>query len=961
VTRPIAVFVVTRTQGVPPGRIEGGHRGFWKDTRLSNDDLLARLRPEDRARLRIDQMLTECGWMVQHAKNANVHAGRGVAIREFALAPGHGRVDYLCYVDGKVAGTIEAKPEGMTLTSVEPQTARYIDGLPDGVPAWDNPLPFSYESTGSDTRFTNWLDPDPRSRQVFTFHRPETLAAWLDEWQREPDDPTLRSRLRKMPPLEMGLLWPPKDVAITNLERSLAENRPRALIQMATGSGKTLLAAFAAYRLVKFAGAKRVLFLVDRANLGRQTLKEFQGFTTPDDGRKFTELYNVQRLSSNVIDPVSRVTITTIQRLYSIMKGEPELDEEIDEHSAYELSGPDAAPVAYNPAIPIEFFDFVIVDECHRSIYGLWRQVLDYFDAFIIGLTATPNKQAFGFFHSNLVMEYTHEQAVADHVNVGFDVYRIKTEMTESGGTVEAGVYVGHRERATRKVRWEEADEELEYEASQLDRAVVAPDQIRTVIKTFKERLFTEIFPGRTEVPKTLIFAKDDSHAEDIVDIVREEFGKGNDFAAKITYRTTGKKPEDLLAEFRNSYNPRIAVTVDMIATGTDVKPLECVFFMRGVKSRTYFEQMKGRGVRVINPTDLQQVTPDAGIKDHFVIVDAVGVTETALMETKPLDRKPHVSLDRLFKDLAFGRRNPDLVSSIADRLARLDLRLSQADRVTLQEIANGTSIKEITEGLITALDPDHQYEAAGADREYGEPSAAELKKAAADLVEAAVYPLTSNPELRLKIVDFRHSYYQIIDEASVDTLLHAGHTTERARQTVDDFRQFIEDNKDEITALQILYSHPYRQRLSFKDIRDLANAIARPPHQWTPEVLWAAYEALDKSKVHGSEQRVTTDLVSLVRFALGQEDELVSFPEKVNKRFAAWLSQQERAGATFTDEQQHWLEEIRDHIAASMSISTDDLDYTPFVERGGIGKAYQVFGDDLNSLIADLNEALAA
>jgi type I restriction enzyme R subunit len=928
---------------------------------LSNDDLLARLRPEDRARLRIDQMLTECGWMVQHAKNANVHAGRGVAIREFALAPGHGRVDYLCYVDGKVAGTIEAKPEGMTLTSVEPQTARYIDGLPDGVPAWDNPLPFSYESTGSDTRFTNWLDPDPRSRQVFTFHRPETLAAWLDEWQREPDDPTLRSRLRKMPPLEMGLLWPPKDVAITNLERSLAENRPRALIQMATGSGKTLLAAFAAYRLVKFAGAKRVLFLVDRANLGRQTLKEFQGFTTPDDGRKFTELYNVQRLSSNVIDPVSRVTITTIQRLYSIMKGEPELDEEIDEHSAYELSGPDAAPVAYNPAIPIEFFDFVIVDECHRSIYGLWRQVLDYFDAFIIGLTATPNKQAFGFFHSNLVMEYTHEQAVADHVNVGFDVYRIKTEMTESGGTVEAGVYVGHRERATRKVRWEEADEELEYEASQLDRAVVAPDQIRTVIKTFKERLFTEIFPGRTEVPKTLIFAKDDSHAEDIVDIVREEFGKGNDFAAKITYRTTGKKPEDLLAEFRNSYNPRIAVTVDMIATGTDVKPLECVFFMRGVKSRTYFEQMKGRGVRVINPTDLQQVTPDAGIKDHFVIVDAVGVTETALMETKPLDRKPHVSLDRLFKDLAFGRRNPDLVSSIADRLARLDLRLSQADRVTLQEIANGTSIKEITEGLITALDPDHQYEAAGADREYGEPSAAELKKAAADLVEAAVYPLTSNPELRLKIVDFRHSYYQIIDEASVDTLLHAGHTTERARQTVDDFRQFIEDNKDEITALQILYSHPYRQRLSFKDIRDLANAIARPPHQWTPEVLWAAYEALDKSKVHGSEQRVTTDLVSLVRFALGQEDELVSFPEKVNKRFAAWLSQQERAGATFTDEQQHWLEEIRDHIAASMSISTDDLDYTPFVERGGIGKAYQVFGDDLNSLIADLNEALAA
>ena len=414
---------------------------------MNDDDLLARLPPEERARVIIDRLLAASGWAVQGAGQVNLSASRGVAIREFILEPPHGRVDYLLYVDGKAAGTIEAKPEGYTLTSVEPQTAQYIGGMPSGFPAWDNPLPFSYESTGTETRFTSWLDPDPRSRLVFTFHRPETLASWLDDWQRTPDRATLRSRLQQMPPLEMGLLWPPKDIAITNLEHSLADNRPRALIQMATGSGKTLLAAFAAYRLVKFADARRVLFLVDRANLGRQTMREFQGFTTPDDGRKFTELYNVQRLSSNVIDPVSRVTITTIQRLYSIMRGDEDLDEEVDEHSVYELSGPVAAPVVYNPALPIEFFDFIIVDECHRSIFGLWRQVLDYFDAFIIGLTATPNKQAFGFFHKNLVMEYTHEQAVADHVNVGFDVYRIKTEITEQGSTVDAGVYVGHRDR----------------------------------------------------------------------------------------------------------------------------------------------------------------------------------------------------------------------------------------------------------------------------------------------------------------------------------------------------------------------------------------------------------------------------------------------------------------------------------------------------------------------------------
>lgn len=929
---------------------------------MSDDnDLLARLGPEDRARVQIDKLLADSGWVVQDAQRANLQAARGIAVREFVLLPPHGRVDYLLYVDGKVAGVIEAKPEGTPLIGVEPQSARYVDGLPEDLPAWRRPLAFSYESTGSDTRFTNWLDPDPRSRRVFTFHRPKTLAGWLEEWTRRPESPTLRSRLRQMPPLDLGLLWPPKDVAITNLEESLAENKPRALIQMATGSGKTLLAAFASYRLVKFADARRILFLVDRANLGRQTFKEFQGFTTPDDGRKFTELYNVQRLSSNVLDPVSRVTITTIQRLYSIMKGEEDLDPEIDEHSTYDLPAPGPAPVIYNPALPIEFFDFIIVDECHRSIYGLWRQVLDYFDAFIIGLTATPNKQAFGFFNKNLVMEYTHDQAVADHVNVGFDVYRIKTEISEKGSTIDAGLVAGYRDRSTRKMRWEELDDEMEYEAVQLDRAVVARDQIRTIIRTFKERLFTDIFPGRTEVPKTLIFAKDDSHAEDIVEIVREEFGKGNEFAAKITYRTTGKKPEDLLAEFRNSYFPRIAVTVDMIATGTDVKPLECVFFMRGVKSRTYFEQMKGRGVRVINPTDLQQVTPDAKIKDHFVIVDAIGVTETPLMETKPLDRLPSVPLDRLLQGLAFGKRDAETVSSVADRLARLDLRLGHSERETLRETAGGLTLKEITQQLVEALDPDHQLAVAQDITGKDEPDEKEVESAATALLDDAVAPLASNPDLRNMLVDLRRSYEQVIDDTSIDIVLKAGYSTERARQTVDDFRQFIEDHKEEITALQILYSRPYRQRLTFKDIKELANAISRPPNSWTPDGLWAAYEALDRSKVHGSGQRTLTDLVSLVQFTLGEDEELIPFPERVNERFARWLVQQQYLGRTFTPDQLRWLEEIRDHVAASMGISTDDFDYMPFVERGGIGKAFELFGEQLAPLLEELTEVLAA
>ena len=925
---------------------------------------LAYLSPEARARVRIDQMLVASGWAVQSTAAVNLGQSRGVAVREFVMKPAHGRADYLLFLDGRAAGVVEAKKEGATLTGVEWQNAKYVDGLPDPLePAVEGGLAFVYESTGTETRFTNRLDPDPASRPVFSFHRPETMLGWLDEVRRYPTAPTLRARLRSMPEPDLTGLWPPKDVAVRNLEVSLAANRPKALIQMATGSGKTLLAAFVSYRLVKFADARRVLFLVDRANLGRQTLKEFQGFTIPDDGRKFTELYNVQHLGSNRIDPVARVTISTIQRVYSILRGDPELDPELDERSSYELAS-EPVPVEYNPAVPPETFDVVIVDECHRSIYGLWRQVLDYFDAFTIGLTATPNKQAFGFFNQNLVMEYGHEQAVADAVNVPFDVYRIRTAITEQGATIDAGIVTQFRDRQTRRTRWEKLDEDLAYTADQLDRAVVAKDQIRTVLETYRDRLFTEIFPGRTEVPKTLIFAKDDAHADEIVQIARDVFGKGNDFAAKITYKTTGKKADELIAAFRNSYNPRIAVTVDMIATGTDVKPLECVFFMRSVRSRTYFEQMKGRGVRVIDDTTFQAVTPDAQAKERFVIVDAVGVTESELVDTAPLDRKPTVPLERLLKQVSFGVRDPEAVSAIAARLSRLDRRLGKDERAEIEQLSGGHTLKGIAGAIVTALDPDHQLAAARAATGTDEPTVDAIAAAARTLLDEAVAPLATNPDLRERIVEMRRLHEQAIDEYSSDEIVEAGYSadaTDRARATVDSWTRFCEDNRDEITALQILYAQRRPQRLTFREIKQLAQVIERPPHQWTPERLWQAYEQLDRSKVRGSGGRVLTDLVSLVRVALHQDSELVPYPDLVRERYHAWLLQQENAGRIFTTEQLAWLERIRDHIAAALAITTDDFGYTPFLEAGGLGKAAQVFGDDLGPLLDEINEVLAA
>ena len=970
--------------------------------------------PEQEARREIDRLLTAAGWAVQDADRASIHAARGVAIREFPL-PGHGFADYLLYVDGQAAGVIEAKKSGTTLSGVEVQAERYTQGLPPDLPRWANPLPFAYQSTGIETRFTNGLDPEPRARPVFAFQRPEHLADLLGVAPGKVSDvappQSFLARLQHMPALVEQGLWPAQIRAIRNLEQSLKENRPRALIQMATGSGKTFTAISFIYRLIKFAGARRVLFLVDRGNLGDQTLKEFQQYVSPYNNFKFSEEYIVQRLSSNTLDTTARVCICTIQRLYSMLKGR-ELPEDLEEVSVDAAlaavsqqagsprgrasytgtprrSGDPAAndsatqsllqspePLEYNPAIPIETFDIIVADECHRSIYNLWSQVLEYFDAYLIGLTATPNKQTFGFFHQNLVMEYPHEQAVADGVNVNYDVYRINTLITEGGSRVEAGYYVEQLDRETREKRWQQLDEDLSYEARQLDRDVVTPDQIRTVVKAFKDKLFTEIFPGRTEVPKTLFFAKDDNHAENIVEILREEFGKGNEFAQKITYRTTGATPKELIKAFRNSYFPRIAVTVDMIATGTDIKPVEIVVFMRSVKSRSFFEQMKGRGVRVIRNDDLRAVTPDALAKDHFVIVDAVGVCEQDKTDSKPMEKKPAVSFEKLLQAVSFGNTDEAVLTSIAGRLARMEHRLSEDDDQKIREISGGLGVKDLSRRLVEAVNPDRYLEQARADLglapDSDQPvSEQALQTAGARIIQQAVKPLY-DPRLRELLVELKRKNELTIDHISQDEVIEAGFSadaTERARGIVQSFEQFIEDHKDEITALQILYSKPYSARLSFDDIKELADQIQAPPNLWTESQLWQAYAALEKTRVKGAGgRRILTDLVSLVRFAMHQDNELVPFPERVKTNFYAWLAQQQQSdavgrpsGRQFTPDQIQWLEMIRDHIAANLSIEPEDFEYAPFAQEGGLGKVHQLFGDGLDALIEQLNKALVA
>jgi type I restriction enzyme R subunit len=929
--------------------------------------------PEQLARQAIDRLLSAASWAVQDVKAANIHAALGVALREFPLNQGHGQADYLLYVDGKAAGVVEAKKQGATLKGVEAQSAKYSQGLPVTLPAWARPLPFLYESTGVETQFTNGLDPEPRSRPTFAFHRPEQLAGWLQADAAPPigvtpnnaaamEPParylshnTFLARVRQMPGLitEWGdfKLWPAQITAIRNLEKSLAQNKPRALIQMATGSGKTFTAISFIYRLIKFAGARRVLFLVDRGNLGRQAKKEFDQYVSPINNYKFGEEYIVQHLTSNNLDKTARVCISTIQRMFSMLKGR-ELPEEADEESTgrvESLFGKEPEPIDYNPTFPIETFDIVVTDEAHRSIYNLWRQVLEYFDAHLIGLTATPNKQTFGFFNQNLVMEYGHPQAVADGVNVNYDVYRIKTEVTEAGATVEAGYWLQVLDKPTRARRDWQLDDDFEYAPEELDRSVQTPDQIRTVARTLRDRWQTDLFPQRQELPKTLVFAKDDNHAEAIVGILREEWGRGNEFAQKITYRTTGSKPEELIKAFRTSYYPRIAVTVDMIATGTDIKPVEIVVFMRSVKSRSFFEQMKGRGVRVIKDDDLRGVNPGEHVhKDHFVLVDCVGVCERDKTDSRPMDQKKSVPLDALLQAVSLGNVEPEVLSSVAVRLARLDAQLSDAERAKVVAEAGGLGLKDLSRGIVQALDP----------REDRSPQEAEAA------LRQAVKPL-SNATLRTLILTLKASKELVIDTVTQDRVLEAGFSEaarERAQGIVQSFEAFIAEHRDEITALQILYNRPTKAPLKFDDLKALADTLQAPPHLWTESQLWQAYAALDQSKVKGaSRRRILTDLVSLVRYAMHQENELVPYPERVAANFKAWMAQQQAAGKAFTDEQRWWLEKMAEHIASNLGIEVDDFGYAPFDQRGGLGRVHQLFGAELPKVIDELNRELVA
>jgi type I restriction enzyme R subunit len=924
--------------------------------------------PEQQARDQIDAQIRAAGWVIQNANAIDFNEGQGQAVREYITDCGP--ADYVFFVDRRPVGVNEAKKEtlGQNITTVETQTENYAAAKLKWVQHTGQPLPFLYESTGILTRFTDQRDPKPRSREVFTFHRPETLRAMLAQ------EKSLRSRLQDLPVLDPIDLRDCQVASITGLDKSVKKAKPRSLVQMATGSGKTFTAITFIYRLLKHARIKRVLFLVDTRNLGEQAEQEFLGYSPSDDNRKFTELYTVQRLNSSHIPKDAEVCISTIQRMYSILQGR-ELDESAEDENPAERTSTrrEPLPVAYNEKVPIEHFDLIIIDECHRSIYNLWRQVLDYFDAFLVGLTATPDARTYAFFNQNVVSEYTHEEAVADGVNVQGEIYVIETEVTQQGGKVLKGL-VEKREKLTRAKRWEQQDEDEKYSAKALDRDIVNPSQIRTVIQTFRDKL-PEIFPDRTgsdgefEVPKTLVFAKTDSHADDIIQIVREEFGEANAFCKKVTYKNE-EDPKSVLQQFRNEYHPRIAVTVDMIATGTDVKPLECLLFMRDVKSRGYFEQMKGRGTRTLDHDGLRKASPAAKTaKTHYVIVDAIGVTKSLKTASRPPITKPSVSFKDLAMEVVMGATDADTVSSLAGRLARIERQLTEEQKQTISQKLGGTTINQLTKALFHAIDGEviEQKALELTGQEPGsDPGDSAREKAQQQLVTAAAAPLTG-AVVKL-IVETCTANLQTIDVDTHDQLIRAewdAEARERSAAFISEFETFCREHQDQLDALTLYYRQPHRRReVTLAQIKDVLAALKQDAPRLAPLRVWEAYARLDELPDTARPLTELTALVALIRRACGIDEKLTPFSDTIRRNFQTWIMGKHAGIPTerkFTEAQTAWLQLIRDHIITSLRFERDDLDFAPFDAQGGLGKMHQLFGDQMDGLIEELNGELVA
>ena len=858
--------------------------------------------PEEKARVKIDQMFKDAGWKVVD-RDFYTPTLTAAAIRE-GLLQGNREADYFLFINGKAVGVLEAKRKEIDVTSgiVCDQTNLYARSVPDCYKAYSRPLPLIYQSNGEETYFRfkkNDLE------KITRIHTPKEIVKMLGI-----EDP-----YAGLPNLEEKGLRACQYEAITGLESSFRAGQQRALIVLATGAGKTYTACMAAYRLLAYTPMKRILFLVDRNNLGKQAEAEFGMFRLTENGDPFNTIYTVNRLKSAKIPSDSNVVISTIQRLFSLLTGQEITDNDDDD----EYTPTCAIQLPTEKKLPPDFFDLIIIDECHRSIYGNWKSVLEYFNtAKLIGLTATPVPETKAFFNNNIVVNYTLEQSIVDGVNVDGRVYRIKTEVTENGGAIRKGDKVKRETRYTGKVETIRNEETKNYTKEELNRSVINPAQIKLVLETYRDAVYTEMFtdpqrePDMNYLPKTLIFALNEIHANNIVRIAKEVFGRTDDkFVQKITY-SSGDSNE-LIRQFRNDKEFRIAVTCTLVATGTDVKPLEVLLFMRDVASEPLYIQMKGRGVRTIGDDQLRNVTPNAFSKDCFFLVDAVGVTESHKTTTSPGGDEPEktITLRRLLELLTHGNLNDEYLRMIASRLARINSKCTEKQREEFQKLAH-SSMQEISAAIFEAFENNTLPP-------YEDINAPNTERA------ALVAPLTHHPDAREYLLILAAGFVETLMPGE-DQLIFKGFSQEEARNVTSAFEKYCEDHQDEIEALRMIYNNN-GEPLTYAALKDLENKLKLENNKFLTSRLWNCYTIVNPQSVkkHTTKEakEALTNIIQLVRFASHQIETLESLYPSAQQRFNLWYGQVQR---TLTEQQITIIRQIVDYISSNGACTIKDI-----------------------------------
>jgi len=863
------------------------------------------MKPEEKARVKIDQMFEDAGWKVVD-RDFYSPTITAAAIRE-GLLEGNHEADYFLFINGKAVGVLEAKREEVDVASdiVCEQTIKYTRYVPECYQAYLRPLPFIYQSNGVTTLFRDCRVEDSDYEPMNRIHTPKEMVKMLGI-----DDP-----YAGLPTLQNKGLRDCQYEAISELENSFRSGQNRALLVLATGAGKTFTACMAAYRFLAYTPMKRILFLVDRNNLGKQAEGEFGMFRLTENGDPFNTIYTVNRLKSNKVPSDSNVVISTIQRLFSLLTGQEIVDNDDDDEDAatgeVQLTG--------NLQLPPDFFDLIIIDECHRSIYGNWRKVLEYFSsAKMIGLTATPVPETLAFFNNNRVANYTLERSIVDGVNVDCRVYRIKTEVTENGGAILKGQKLKRVTKYTGDVENIKNEETRSYTKEELNRSVINPAQIKLVLETYRDAVYTEMFtdpqrePNMDYLPKTLIFALNEVHATNIVKIAKEVFGRTDDmFVQKITYSSGDSN--DLIRRFRNDKEFRIAVTCTLVATGTDVKPLEVLIFMRDVASEPLYIQMKGRGVRTIGDDQLRNVTPNAFSKDCFFLVDAVGVTESH--KTVPGGgtgpQGPTITLRRLLELLTHGNVSDEYMLLLASKLPRIDRKCNDSQREHFQELAHA-SMREISSNIYEAFEKNllPPYE------DINEPN---------NERKGLVAPLTHHPEARHYLLILAAGFMETLQPGE-DSLISKGFSQEEAKDVTSAFEKYCDEHQDEIEALRMIYNND-GEPLTYVILKDLENKLKIANNKFQSSRIWNSYAIVNPQSVKKhttkEEKEALTNIIQLVRFANHQIEKLESLYPQAQQRFNLWYGQMQR---TVTESQIAIIRQIVDYIASNGACTIKDI-----------------------------------